>query len=152
MSFAQKRMDLMVRNVNRVHKAVVKVSGGRVGSRVKNLTVVKLTTIGRKSGAARTVMLTAPIHGDGRYVLVASKGGDDRNPDWYGNLVANPEVTLDDISGDGPVRLIARTAIGDERAELWSRIIAASSSSSGYALYAEKTDREIPVVICDPPA
>lgn len=145
-------MDLIGRNANRVHKAIIKVSGGRVGSTMKNLTVVKLTTIGRKSGTARTVMLTAPVHGDGRYVLVASKGGDDRNPDWYANLVANPEVMVEPVGGDGPISLIARTATGDERTELWSKIITTSSSTSGYASYAEKTEREIPVVVCEPPA
>ncbi len=93
-------------------------------------------------------MLATPIQENGRYVLVASKGGDDRHPDWYRNLVANPEITLEPINGDGPVILTARTATADEKAELWPRI---ASGTKGYAAYEKKTSREIPVVICEPP-
>ncbi len=149
MTFAHLRKDLLSKTVNVTHKTLLAVSGGRVGKTAGNLPVVKLTTVGRKSGKQRTVMLTAPIHGDGRYVLVASKGGDDRDPDWYHNLVANPAITLEPIGGDGPISLTARTATGDEKAELWSKI---ATGTRGYAAYKERTSRDIPVVICEPPA
>ncbi len=147
MTFAHVRRDLLSKTVNAFHKTLVAVSGGRLGHHIGNLPVVKLTTTGRKSGQPRTVMLTAPIHGDGRYVLVASKGGDDRDPDWYRNLVANPGITLETIGGEGPVAFTARTATADEKAELWPRIV---TEAEGYGAYSEKTDRDIPVVICEP--
>ena len=149
MTIAHRRRDLLSKTVNAVHKTLIAVSGGRIGHELGSLPVVKLTTTGRTSGQPRTVMLTAPIHGDGRYVLVASKGGDDRHPDWYRNLVANPNITIEPIGGTGPVAFIARTASADEKAELWPSI---ASAAEGYAAYEAKTDRDIPVVICEPVA
>lgn len=147
MNFAQKRTDFMVKTANVVHKTLIAVSGGRLGKSAANLPVVKLTTIGRRSGKPRSNMLATPIHGDGRYIIVASKGGDDRHPDWYHNLVANPEITLEPIGGDGPITLLARTATVDEKAELWPKI---ATGDKGFAAYQKKTDRDIPVVICEP--
>ncbi len=139
--------DLQLKTMNAVHKTILTVSGGRLGKTLGNMPVVKVTTIGRTSSQPRTVMLTTPIQEDGRYILVASKGGDDRDPDWYKNLVANPEITLEPVDADGPISLIARTASDEEKAELWPRIV---SAYKGYAGYKEKTDRDIPVVICEP--
>lgn len=147
MKLAYLRKDALSKTVNVVHKTLLAISGGRIGGTVGELPVVKLTTTGRKSGQPRTVMLTSPIHGDGRYVLVASKGGDDRDPDWYRNLVVNPQITLEHMGGAGPVSLTARTVSGDEKLELWSRI---ASAAKGYAAYQDKTDRDIPVVVCEP--
>ena len=136
-----------MKTMNTVHKSLLTLSGGRLGSTLGNMPVVKVTTTGRTSGAPRTVMLTTPIQDDGRYILVASKGGDDRDPDWYRNLVAHPEITLEPADGDGPTFLVARTADADEKAELWPRIV---DAYKGYAGYEDKTDRDIPVVICEP--
>ncbi len=142
--------DTTMKVANFMHRTLITVSGGRIGSKVGDMPVVKLTTTGRKSGKPREVMLTSPVHDGDRWVLVASKGGDDRHPDWYRNLDANPEITLEPIDGDdGPLSLVARTASADEKAELWPDIVAAYK---GYAGYAEKTDRDIPVVICEPAA
>ena len=141
--------DFQMKSMNAVHKTILTVSGGRFGTTLGAMPVVRVTTTGRTSGLPRTVMLTTPIQEDGRYVLVASKGGDDRDPDWYRNLVANPEIVLEPVDGDGPVTLTARTATDAEKAEMWPRITAAYK---GYAGYQEKTDREIPVVICEPAA
>ena len=91
-------------------------------------------------------MLTTPIVEDGTYVLVASKGGDDRDPEWYLNITANPDIRL--VTADGESHdLTARTASDDEKAEMWPRIV---DAYKGYAGYAEKTDRNIPVVLCEP--
>ena len=68
------------------------LTGGRWPNILFGMPGVELHTIGRKSGEPRTTMLTTPIHDDSRVVLVASKGGDDRDPQWYRNLVANPDV------------------------------------------------------------
>lgn len=135
--------------MNTAHKTILAASGGRLGSTLGNMAVVKVTTTGRVSGQPRTVMLTTPIQEDGRYILVASKGGDDRDPDWYRNLVANPQIILEPVDGDGPVTLTTRTASSDEKAELWPRIV---DAYKGYAGYKDKTARDIPVVICEPAA
>ena len=92
-------------------------------------------------------MLTAPVQYEDIYVFVASKGGDDRDPDWYRNMVANPEFTVEPVDGSGPINLIARVASAEEKAELWPQIVAAYR---GYDGYQEKTDRDIPVVIAEP--
>ncbi len=149
MALADTLKDLQLKTMNAVHSTVLAVSGGRFGTTLGDMPVVRVTTTGRRSGQPRTVMLTTPIHEDGRYVLVASKGGDDRDPDWYRNLVANPEIVLEPVDGGGPLTLTTRTASSEEKAELWPRIVAAYK---GYAGYAEKTDRDIPVVICEPAA
>ncbi len=139
--------DTQLKVMNLVHRSLLRISGGRIGSTLGNMPVVKVTTTGRSSGAPRTVMLTTPIQEDGRYVLVASKGGDDRDPDWYRNMVANPEFRLEPVDGSGEVTLVARTATDDEKAELWPRIVEAYE---GYGGYQDKTDRNIPVVIAEP--
>ena len=137
--------DLGMETMNIAHRAVLKVSGGRLLKAPFGMPTVELHTIGRKSGQRRSTLLTAPVHEDDRVVLVASKGGDDRDPLWYRNLVANPDVELTIAGTTRPMR--ARTADGEERAELWPQITAAYK---GYAGYQRKTDREIPVVICEP--
>jgi deazaflavin-dependent oxidoreductase (nitroreductase family) len=86
--------DMWMKGMNVVHRGLFAVSGGRLGSAVMGMTAVELHDIGRASGRRRSVMLTAPIYEPERVVLVASKGGDDRHPDWYRNLVANPDVEL----------------------------------------------------------
>ena len=147
MSVANRAKDTMLKAVNAGHKALVGVSRGRLGATAADLPIVKLTTTGRVSGRARTVMLATPIHEDGHYVLVASKGGDDRHPDWYRNLVANPDVIVEPVGGDGAIAMIARTATPAEKSELWPRI---ATGDDGYAAYQRKTSRDIPVVICEP--
>jgi len=137
--------DVVVKIMNVVHRAALKATGGRLGKQVFGMRSVELHTTGRKSGQRRSVMLTSPIYEPDRIVLVASKGGDDRNPDWYTNLVANPDV---EITERGETRAMrARTADPAEKAELWPRI---TEVYKGYAGYQKRTDREIPVVICEP--
>lgn len=145
MGFPTAVKDFGHRMLNRLHRAILAVSGGRLGWRLGSMPVVELHTIGRSSGVRRTAMLTAPIHDGERYVLVASKGGDPRHPAWYANLVAHPDVEVT-VHGR-TIPMTARTATPEERAELWPRI---TRSYRGYAAYQKKTTREIPVVICEP--
>ncbi|MGI9611890.1 MAG: nitroreductase/quinone reductase family protein [Acidimicrobiales bacterium] len=139
--------DSQLRMMNLVHRTVLTFSGGRFGATLANMPVYKVTTIGRVSGQPRTVILTVPVRRDGIYVFVASKGGDDRNPDWYQNMVANPEFTIEPVDGNGPITLIARTATVEEKAELWPQIVA---THGGYDGYQSSTDRDIPVVVAEP--
>jgi deazaflavin-dependent oxidoreductase (nitroreductase family) len=145
MDVPQPLADLGFRVVNRFHRAVLALTGSRVLGTVAGMPVVKLRTTGRTSGQPRRTILTAPVADAGRVVLVASKGGDDRDPDWYRNLAADPDVDVTIAGRTRPMR--ARTASPEEKAELWPRILAAHP---GYGGYQDKTRREIPVIICEP--
>ena len=92
--------------MNGIHRVVLKVSGGRVGWKAGSMPVLELTTIGRKSGQPRSVMLTSPVQEGDTVVIVASRGGDDTHPAWFLNLQANPEVEVAYVfleRADGPV-------------------------------------------------
>lgn len=146
MSLGYSLRDVGFRTMNAVHRAVLRLSGGKVAGRLLGMVAIELHTTGRKSGQRRTTMLTAPIYGDERVIIVASKGGDDRHPDWYRNLVAKPEIEITPVGGETrPMR--ARTATAEEKKELWPAIVAAYK---GYAGYQRNTDRDIPVIICEP--
>ena len=137
--------DLSMRAMNGVHRAVLTLTRGRLGWKIGPMPVVELHTVGRTSGKRRSTMLTAPIHEPDRVVLIASKGGDDRHPFWYRNLVDHPDVELTE---NGVTRMMrARTASEAEKALLWPRIVRAYP---GYGSYQRKTARDIPVVICEP--
>ena len=103
-----------LRIMNGVHRCLLKVSGGRLGWTAANMPVLELTTIGRKSGKPRSVMLTSPHQEDGAIVIVASKGGADQHPNWFLNLRDNPEVvvTMQDSQNR---RMNARVATREER-------------------------------------
>ncbi len=138
-------VDAGFKLLNLTHKAVLKVTGGRWPHLLFGMPGVELQTIGRKSGEPRTTMLTTPIHDETRIVLIASKGGDTRDPQWYRNLVANPDVQ---ITMEGKtLAMRARTASPEEKAALWPDIVAVYK---GYDSYQKKAGREIPVVICEP--
>lgn len=119
-------------------------SGGTDGTMLRGRPVIVLTTLGAKSGRIRKTPLMRVEH-DGRYAVVASKGGAPKHPVWYHNLVADPRVELQ----DGPVRqdMTAREVTGDERAEWWERAVEAWPD---YAEYQKNTDREIPVFVLEP--
>jgi len=144
MIWRHKFSDSLMKSMNLFHRALLAVSGGRFGWTLGSMPAVELHTTGRVSGIQRLTLLTAPVHDDGRWVFVASKGGDDRDPEWYRNLVANPDAELT-VRGR-TVRVRSRTASAVEKAELWPQIVAASSR---YASYQRKTARDIPVVICE---
>ncbi len=138
--------DLFLKAANNMHRNLLRLTGGRVGWAAAKMPVLQLTTIGRKSGEPRTVMLTTPHREGDAIVIVASKGGDDRHPAWFLNLRDNPEVEV--RTKDQPKRkMTARIATSDERAELWPVI---TEKHTNYAGYQKKTDREIPLVLLDP--
>jgi deazaflavin-dependent oxidoreductase (nitroreductase family) len=134
-----------LKSMNAIHKTLLAVSFGRIGWNAGNMPVLKLTTVGRKSGAKREVMLTSPLQIGDTWVIVASKGGDDDHPAWYLNLLAEPRVEVD-IRGTRSVRT-ARVANADERASMWPKITA---TYTGYAGYQNRTSREIPLILLEP--
>ena len=137
--------DLSARVITGFHEVVFKASQGRIGNRGFGMPVLAMTTVGRKSGKRRTTMLTSPVQDDDRLVIVASYGGDDRNPAWFLNLRDQPDVEVTMEGETRPMR--ARVASSDERSELWPRVVAAYK---GYAQYQTRTDRDIPLVILEP--
>jgi deazaflavin-dependent oxidoreductase (nitroreductase family) len=138
-------VDAGFKLLNLTHKAALRLTGGRWPNVLFGMPGVELQTVGRKSGVPRTTMLTTPIHDENRVVLIASKGGDQRDPQWYLNLVAKPDVQ---ITMNGETRAMrASTALPDEKAMMWPDIVAAYK---GYDSYQKKAGREIPVVICEP--
>lgn len=132
--------DEMFKVAKVVHPLVLRLSGGRLGGRVAGMPVVVLTTTGRTSGKPRTAPLTAIEH-EGHTYVIASKGGDDRHPAWYLNLVANPDVTVQ-RSGRTEA-MVARVLSPEEKAEVWPVV---TRTYKGYAAYQKRTDRQIPVV------
>ena len=105
--------------------------------------VLILTTRGAKSGQARENPLVYTRDGD-RYVVIASKGGAPTNPDWYHNLVATPDVTLEILGEKFPAR--ARVADGEEYNRLYRN---QAELMPAFADYQRKTSRKIPVVVLE---
>ncbi|OBI96612.1 nitroreductase family deazaflavin-dependent oxidoreductase [Mycobacterium asiaticum] len=105
--------------------------------------VVLVTITGAKTGKQRYVPLMR-VEKDGRYAIVASKGGAPAHPSWYFNLKVNPIVTLQD--GEKVVTLTARELEGTEREEWWQLAVEAYPP---YAEYQTKTDRLIPVFVLE---
>jgi F420H(2)-dependent quinone reductase len=119
-------------------------SGGTEGTEMKGRPVILLTTIGAKTGKVRKTPLMRVEH-DGEYAVVASLGGAPKHPVWYHNIVANPQVELQD--GTVTKDYEAREVFGDEKAAWWERAVA---TWPDYAEYQKKTDRQIPVFVLSP--
>lgn len=137
---------LTLKAANVIHRAVLKLTFGRVGWQAGAMPVLELTTIGRKSGQPRSVMLTSPVQDGETWVVVASRGGDDHHPAWFLNLRDCPDVEVR-CKGNPKQRMRARIATPEERARLWPQVAA---GYKGYANYQAKTDREIPLVLLEP--
>jgi deazaflavin-dependent oxidoreductase (nitroreductase family) len=120
-----------------------RANGGQVGGQFAGAPMVILHTTGARTGRERVNPLVYQPDGD-RIVVFASKGGAPSNPDWYHNLVANPEATVEVAADTVPVR--ARVAEGEERERLWSR---QKELMPGFADYEARTTRQIPVVVLE---
>jgi deazaflavin-dependent oxidoreductase (nitroreductase family) len=117
--------------------------GTTEGVEVLDRPIVLFTTTGAKSGQKRYVPLMR-VEENGRYAMVASKGGDPRHPLWYHNVKANPTVVVQD--GDKVATLTAREVDGAEREHWWALAVEAYPP---YAEYQTKTDRLIPVFVVE---
>jgi deazaflavin-dependent oxidoreductase (nitroreductase family) len=135
--------DALFRVATGLHKALYRRTGGRIAGQMFKRPMMLLTTTGRTSGQPRTAPLMCIKDGD-RFLAVASFGGDDRDPQWFKNLQANPEASIELEGETIPVR--ATVATPEEKATLWPKVLAAYR---GYANYQRKTSRDIPVVILE---
>lgn len=127
-----------------IYVFLYRLTGGRFGSRVQGLPVLLLTTTGRKTGKRRTTPL-GYLEYDGGYVVTGSNAGFDTHPAWFHNLTSNARATIE--IGDRRFDVSAERAGSDERGRLWARLI---EQAPGYAAYAQRTRREIPMVILRP--
>jgi len=134
---------LLARAFIGTHLALYRATSGRIGGRLGGLRVLLLTTRGRRSGQPRTAPLVYFEDGQ-RLVIIASNGGQERDPLWWPNLQAAPEASVQ--LGTEFRRVRARLASGDERARLWPRI---KRENPAYAGYEKKTNRVIPVVLLE---
>jgi len=126
------------------HTVAYKASHGRIGGRYSGAPIALVESVGRKSGKHRTHPLICVADGD-NLVVVASKGGIDRHPAWYLNLMANPETNAWWKGKKRRVR--AREATDEERERLWPMMVEAYPD---YESYQRRTDRQIPVVVLEP--
>jgi len=124
--------------------AKYEATGGKDGGTLNGKPVIILTHIGRTTGKVRKTPLMR-VEKDGHYAVVASLGGAPRNPTWYYNLKAAPDVTLQD--GTNVYELTAREVTGEEKAEWWKVAVEAWPD---YANYQDRTDRQIPVLVLEP--
>lgn len=138
--------DTTARRLSRLHIALYRATRGIVGRRLVRNDMLLLTTTGSCTGRRHTVPLLY-LHDDDQLVVIASWGGRPYHPQWYTNLVAHQDVTVQVRGRRWPAR--ARTADAEERALWWPRVLA---TYQGYRLYESNTDRVIPVVLLCPPS
>lgn len=118
-------------------------SKGAEAADLRGVPIIVLTTVGAKTGGLRKTALMRVEH-EGRYAVVASKGGAPKPPAWYWNIRKNPRVELQD--GEATHELTARELDGAEYAEWWDRAVAVWPD---YAEYQKKTDRKIAVFVLE---
>lgn len=134
----------LIKAMTRVHVFLHRLTGGRLFNKLAEDEVCFVRMTGAKSGRTLTVPLMYVPHQEG-VLLVASQGGAPRNPVWYGNLVKHPDV---EVSHRGRrMKLRARLATAEEKPALWP---VCDRHYAPYAEYRKRTDRDIPIFVCEP--
>lgn len=138
-------IKFVLRWASKLQVAVFSASKGRLmGKFFGGYPICMVTMTGAKSGKTRRIPLIHLPHGDNK-LMVASCGGMPKNPVWYYNIVANPEIR---IMADGEEKTyIARQVSDEEKAELWPHLL---SLYPDFDEYQARTDRNIPVFSCEP--
>jgi deazaflavin-dependent oxidoreductase (nitroreductase family) len=116
----------------------------RLGVRIQGLPLLRLTTVGARTGRRRRVVLGWFPDGDrdDSWVVIASNAGARRHPGWAYNLARNPDQVSVDL-GDGDLEVVPGLITGAEREAVWEMVV---TRSPGYGKYAVSTDREIPLI------
>jgi deazaflavin-dependent oxidoreductase (nitroreductase family) len=130
-----------------VHRAIYRITGGRMGLRppsTKTYGMLRIHTIGRRTGERRTAILGYFEDGPNLFTL-AMNGWGEPEPAWWLNLQAHPDATIDLPTGSR--QITARAASGDERARLWSSMRQLEPNLDGYAA---RRSRETAVVVFEP--
>lgn len=129
-----------------VHRALYRLTGGRIGAHAGRANMLLLETLGRRSGKRRVTPLLFVEDGE-RFVVVASNAGDDRHPGWLLNLRKQPAVEIQ--IGSQHIRVQAHEANDAESERLWPKLL---SSYEHFRDYRTHTQRHIPVVVLEPAA
>ena len=132
-------MELLERNQQLID--AFRADKNKVDGKFGGRALLLVTTIGAKSGARRTSPVAYTADGD-QFVVLASNGGSEVHPNWYRNLRANPQVTVE--VGNETFEATAATAEGAERARLWTKVV---GGMPGFGEYQAKIQRQIPVVV-----
>ena len=123
-----------------IYVFLYRLTAGTFGGKVQGLSVLLLTTSGRKTGKLRTTPL-GYFEQDGGYIIIASNSGANSNPGWFYNLKSHPQARIQIKNRQFEV---TATIVGSEkRSQLWERLVALSPA---YGNYAKKTNREIPLI------
>jgi deazaflavin-dependent oxidoreductase (nitroreductase family) len=138
------RFKGMVKNVSKLNVLVYKLTGGLLWNKMYGREICLLTMTGAKSGATRTIPVMYVPYKEG-ICVVASLGGAPKNPVWYNNLVAHPDIEFQ--HGSTKKKVTARLASGAELDEVWPICV---EYFPQYADYKARTSRDIPVFICLP--
>jgi len=139
-----KRMRRFIKPFSRLNAWVYRLTGGRLMSKLQGRAVVLITMTGAKSGTKRTIPLMYVPYGEG-VIIVASLGGAPKSPVWYANLLANPDIEAQ-YKGR-KMQLRARQVDDVEKAQVWPTCVEHYPS---FADYQARTDRNIPVFVCEP--
>jgi F420H(2)-dependent quinone reductase len=136
--------DFFIKLFMDINAFLIRLTKGRIGGKLGTQTILLLETTGRKSGQPRVIPIAYFFH-EGKYLIVASNWGKDKNASWYLNLKKNPRATLTVNGRKIPVE--AHEAWGDEYARLWKF---ATERNPPYLRYQEMTSRHIPIVVFQP--
>ena len=133
--------------ISEFNQAIVeefRANGGDVGGRFTGRNLLLVHTIGRKNGQER-INPVAYVRDEERFVIIASKGGADTHPDWYYNVIAHPDVTIE--VGTESFQVHASEAQEPERTRLYDKMV---EMMPAFDDYRRKTKREIPVIVLTP--
>jgi F420H(2)-dependent quinone reductase len=133
--------DVLIKWFMYINSLIIRLSRGRLGSKLGTQTVLILHTVGRTSGQERTAPV-AYFNYDGKYLIVGSNWGRDKNADWYLNLKKDPHAKLE-INGK-LISVIAREAQDDEYNQLWKF---ATERHAQYLEHRKMTMRHIPIMV-----
>lgn len=138
-------MNALIRFFVALNAFLIKLTGGRLGTRMGGQSVLLLYTVGRKSGKSFTTPVTYFRDG-ANYLLVASNWGRTQDPDWFRNLIRQPRAKIQ--VSDRAFEVQVRQAKGAEYSRLWELV---TRKNSQYLQYQKTAKRQIPIVILTPP-
>lgn len=139
-----KTIKRVIKPFSRLNVFMYRLTGGRVMGTLTGRPVMLVTMTGAKSGKTRTIPLMYVPYKEG-VIVVASLGGAPKSPVWYNNLIANPDIVVQYKSNK--MNLRARQVDDAEKAVVWPVCV---EHYSEYGDYQKRTDRNIPVFVCEP--
>jgi deazaflavin-dependent oxidoreductase (nitroreductase family) len=129
-----------------INAFLIRISKGRIGSKLGAQTILILHTVGRKSGMPRSIPIAYFFH-EGKYLIVESNWGKDNHADWYFNLQKQPQASIE-VKGK-TVKVKASFAEGEEYTRLWEYV---TKKHPPYLDYQKMTKRKIPIAVFEPVA